>query len=436
MPAYKIRDIKPNPFRNVDRYPIQRGKIDALRESIRTTTYWDNIIARQSGKDVEIAYGHHRLIALEEELGPDKEIILIIKELSNEDMIQIMARENLAEWGTSVTVLHETVRAVVEAYGAGEIELPVPERGEPGHKRKFYYAPSFSRDVKPLTKFADRARTHSAPGLPMIKNNDKDNDKDNDKAFPYTIETLSRFLGWGTGNTKWDTRTREVLWALELIDGGIVKEELFNGATPIEATALVRATRKVMSASDTASNFHEKDAEEAESMLEDLSTAESFAKDSGDKSALSAISKEKKQAHLRIASSRDLSKKERRKGREQTIAVAEAVSEKLKDREGRAVDVADSVAWSFIGKRNKRVPTVEGFAAKMDKRCVGLFDPKLDRTFCQGLDEVLTHTDIIKPSILTNLANSIKSLSDRALAYEQKFRTAGKKRHDPKPIKP
>ena len=177
MPAYKIRDIKPNPFRNVDRYPIQRDKIDALRESIKTTTYWDNIIARKSGKDVEIAYGHHRLIALEEELGPDKEIILIIKNLTNEDMIQIMARENLAEWGTSVMVLHETVRAVVEAYGAGEIELPAPERGQPGRERKFFYAPSFSPE-------AALVRTSAAPGslslLPMIKNNDKDNDKDNE----------------------------------------------------------------------------------------------------------------------------------------------------------------------------------------------------------------------------------------------------------------
>jgi hypothetical protein len=34
-------------------------------------------------------------------------------------MLKIMARENMSEWGSSVTVEHETIRAVVEAYGAG-----------------------------------------------------------------------------------------------------------------------------------------------------------------------------------------------------------------------------------------------------------------------------------------------------------------------------
>jgi hypothetical protein len=39
-------------------------------------------------------------------------------------MVRMMARENREEWGTSARVELETVRAVIAAYGRGEITLP------------------------------------------------------------------------------------------------------------------------------------------------------------------------------------------------------------------------------------------------------------------------------------------------------------------------
>jgi len=44
--------------------------------------------------------------------------------LDDADMLRIMARENMEEWGTVATIEHETVRAVIDAYAAGKIELP------------------------------------------------------------------------------------------------------------------------------------------------------------------------------------------------------------------------------------------------------------------------------------------------------------------------
>lgn len=41
-------------------------------------------------------------------------------------MLQVTARENMDEWGTSAAVEQETVRAVVEAYAADKISLPTP----------------------------------------------------------------------------------------------------------------------------------------------------------------------------------------------------------------------------------------------------------------------------------------------------------------------
>jgi len=97
----KLKLIKPNPYRDMKHYPIDEGKVDLLRESIRKTGFWDNIVARETEGKYEIAYGHHRLLALQKEFNPDKEIDLIIKGIDDADMIRIMADENDEYYGTS-----------------------------------------------------------------------------------------------------------------------------------------------------------------------------------------------------------------------------------------------------------------------------------------------------------------------------------------------
>jgi hypothetical protein len=125
-----IADLKPNPFRRLDEYPILREKVDALTESIDATGFWGTIVARPKGREFEIAFGHHRLVALQEGAGGKKQVEIIVRDLTNEDMLKMMARENMEEWGTSAWVELETIRSVIDAYGKGEIELPeVGKRG-------------------------------------------------------------------------------------------------------------------------------------------------------------------------------------------------------------------------------------------------------------------------------------------------------------------
>ena len=57
-------------------------------------------------------------------MGPDESVEIIVRKLSNEDMLRMMAAENMEEWGTSAWVEMETVRATIAAYGKGLIELP------------------------------------------------------------------------------------------------------------------------------------------------------------------------------------------------------------------------------------------------------------------------------------------------------------------------
>jgi len=107
----KVKNLVANPYRNIKAYPIDQEKIRQLRNSIKETTFWDNILARSAHGKQQIAYGHHRLIAIREELGEDTVVDIPVRDLSDENMLKIMANENMREWSTDLRVVMETVRA-------------------------------------------------------------------------------------------------------------------------------------------------------------------------------------------------------------------------------------------------------------------------------------------------------------------------------------
>jgi hypothetical protein len=79
-------------------------------------------------------------------------------------------------WGTSATVEQETIRAVVQAYADGKVELPKPRAIEVDDNGKIkggtvYSAPSFQRYKGDFN---------------AIKN-------------AYNAESIARFLGWMCG---------------------------------------------------------------------------------------------------------------------------------------------------------------------------------------------------------------------------------------------
>jgi hypothetical protein len=173
----------------MDRYPVQDDKIDMLVASMEQTGFWDNVVARKRGKQYELAYGHHRWIAFQKKYGDNALMPLIVKNLSDEKMLQVMANENMQEFGTSATVEIESVRAVVLAYAEGKIELEKPKNlgGKGGRADGMRYAPSFK------------------PGF--ITDSNK---------LPYTVDTVANFLGWVFPNGQPNRRVRNALEALEV----------------------------------------------------------------------------------------------------------------------------------------------------------------------------------------------------------------------------
>ena len=104
----QVSKLQPNPFRRMDEYPIDREKVESLKSSIKDTSFWDNILARKSNGQFQIAYGHHRLVALK--ALKVKEVDIPVRDLDDGMMIKIMANENRDTYKANRAVMVETVR--------------------------------------------------------------------------------------------------------------------------------------------------------------------------------------------------------------------------------------------------------------------------------------------------------------------------------------
>jgi len=106
----QIKDLHPNPYRDMEHYPIDQDKIQSLKDSIEQTGFWDNILAREINGVIQIAYGHHRLEALKQVMKPTDYVDIPVKKLDDATMIQIMANENMEQWEMRPGVINETVK--------------------------------------------------------------------------------------------------------------------------------------------------------------------------------------------------------------------------------------------------------------------------------------------------------------------------------------
>ena len=205
-----VRDLRPNPFRDLERYPIDADKVTALIQSIRDTQFWDNLLARKSENGAyELAYGVHRLQALKK--ASVEEVDIPIRKLDDETMIKIMAHENQAEWKLSALVEQETIRAIVLAFGDGKIELPKTTSG--------------------------RTSARIAPSFVV-------SDKSERLDLLYTAATISKFLGGDKAGWP-DSKVETILGTLAVMEKGLVEREDLEDLTTYQAEQVARQANRV-----------------------------------------------------------------------------------------------------------------------------------------------------------------------------------------------
>lgn len=410
MAQYAVKDIKPNPFRHIDRYPIRREKVAVLRESLRATGFWGNVVARLDNGKPEIAYGHHRLVALKEEFGPSHKVDLVIRQLPDETMLQIMARENMEEWGTSAAVEHETVRAVVEAYAEGRIELPPPAKSVA--KQQIRYAPLFTAgDVPPAG--AER---------------------------PYIGQTLAEFLGWLKPSGEAQAKVHDALAALQFIEEGVLKESDFEGLSTKEAQAVIEQARRAKAAREAAARLHRQQAEQAarEALQAEKRRAEADrlqkereaeAKRALDETARKRAQEEarraieqrreaeeaKQRAEERQKLAERQEREERKLGRQQATTVGRAVSRELQS--GRAsYRQAPTVAAKVAEKKAGPPPHIDDFARRLATDLNTVFDTDRDPR-ARRLEALVEYRDSLDERTRTDLARTLTVVAERATQY-------------------
>lgn len=210
-----VKNLRPNPFRHLERYPIDQLKVDALKKSIRETSFWDNVLVRPSKNghagEFELAYGHHRYIALKK-LGVEK-IDVPCRDLDDTTMAKIMAYENQEEWGTNAKVEMETIRSIVEGFAEGRIHLPKIQQ-DAGRSR---LAPSFV-----------------SGGWANSGN----------RELLYSAETLAKFTGKETA------RVELILNALAAAEKDLINTEDLKDLTTHQAVSIAREVSRIAKETD------------------------------------------------------------------------------------------------------------------------------------------------------------------------------------------
>ena len=103
-----LTDLKPNPHRDLKKYPLNQTKIAELAKSIKQNGFWGGLVCRKNGDRYQLAFGHHRLAAIKK-CGIDVAGGTAVLPLSDVEMIRHMHAENQETWGVQPAGIIETV---------------------------------------------------------------------------------------------------------------------------------------------------------------------------------------------------------------------------------------------------------------------------------------------------------------------------------------
>jgi len=116
--------IEPNPFRDLKTHSFDKRKLEALERSIEHVGLWEGLIGRRAGQGYQLAFGHHRLEAARKTKLTT--VPLIIRDLTDEDMVGFMGRENMEDFNSDFLVMLASWEAARKFLIPSEIKAAQP----------------------------------------------------------------------------------------------------------------------------------------------------------------------------------------------------------------------------------------------------------------------------------------------------------------------
>ena len=198
--SVKLKDVRPNPYRNFNLDPLSEDKIVKLTHSIEKDGFMGVLTARRKRNEdgtltelFEIAFGQHRLEAMKQ--LKQETISLEVKDCTDAQMLRLMANDNSEDFHHNHALeAILLVKGAVEALAAGKLDEALVS--ESTRIDKYRFAPHYTEDSQWKFKAQDRSK-------------------------PYNLQSLANALGLTTKDGKANTAAKAGLMALQL-------EEMFQ----------------------------------------------------------------------------------------------------------------------------------------------------------------------------------------------------------------
>jgi chemotaxis protein histidine kinase CheA len=118
----QLKKLVGNPFRDLKVDPIDRERVEMLKQSIMEDGFWGGVVCRQVDSEIQIVAGHHRVKAAIA-AGITKADVLV-KDMDDEAAVRIYSRENATHRGNQGTAQIGSVAAALRWVARSQLVLP------------------------------------------------------------------------------------------------------------------------------------------------------------------------------------------------------------------------------------------------------------------------------------------------------------------------
>jgi hypothetical protein len=309
---------------------------------------------------------------------------VIVKKLSDAEMIQIMASENMDEWGSSAIVEIETIEAVVKAFAAGKIKLAKPASGQ-----YLRVAPSF-----------------------LVK------EKFETSNFSYNTQTIADFLGWTYGKEKKAAdKVHIALTALQYIEEGVTELSAFSNMKSDGIRSVIKEARQARAYKESRARQVEEAAERARKEAAQAKKEEERARARKEEELARQKAAEHEDAIRAEALAKARARQFHKEGQKVASKVIKAVSEHL--RSGGGTKNARDVAIKAAPLHARTVPPdIEEY---LKKALSEIWSFCVEDKHAEKLNRVLEYKKDLDEDALRNAQRTLLDVRDRMARWADRF---------------